>query len=123
VVEEPPLGALAIARSIWPRFHGWVDPGRGLIEQRAPELLSGAEATISALIQISRNNPHGDIEDPVAGWENDLHETHPPLRDRIALARSLNVEPALPPDGRPARVLLETLIASSRPAEREVTAG
>lgn len=33
-----PLAALAIAVAIWPRFHSWSDPGRGVTEQRAPEL-------------------------------------------------------------------------------------
>jgi Zn-dependent protease with chaperone function len=245
LVFLPPLGALAILLAIWPRFHTWRDPGRGLTRQRAPELFetlqqvaratrqpmprrvylfdevnafvanrgifmgramglglplfelltvgelraviahelghyasragglstfvyravrtfgrataaagtvpglnvafelwaeaflrlampisrqqelradelacraTGIETTISALTKISKHNPWGDIANPVAGWEQDLHETHPPLRDRIALARSLQVQAVLPADDRPARVLLETLLAGRTPA-------
>jgi Zn-dependent protease with chaperone function len=242
LVLLPPLAALAILLAIWPRFHVWVDPGRGLTETRAPELfqmlrdvaritrqpmprrlylfdavnafvanrgmflgraigiglplfeiltvaelravvahefghdasragglstfvyqaartfvgatdaagivpgldavfelwaeaflriampisrqqelradelachVAGVETTISALTKISTNSMWGEIADPAPGWEQDLHETHPPLRDRIGLARSLQVTAALPADDRPARVLLETLLSTT----------
>jgi Zn-dependent protease with chaperone function len=229
----PPLGALAILIAIWPRFHGWVDPGRGLTKERAPELfamlgevarvtrqpmprrvylfdevnafvadrgmfmgramglglplfdmltvgelravvahefghlasragglstfvyrsartfatateaaglvpgldilfelwtevflriampisrqqelradelaclVSGVDTAIAALTKVTSAD---EIGDPVAGWEQNTHETHPPLRDRIALARSLDLPGVLPADDRPARVLLE----------------
>lgn len=58
--------------------------------------------------------PWAEIPDSMPGWEQDLHETHPPLRDRIALARRLQLPAALPADNRPARVLLESLLSTDR---------
>jgi Zn-dependent protease with chaperone function len=86
-------------------------------ELRADEMacrVAGVEPAVSALTKISRNNPYGEIADPMPGWEQDLTETHPPLRDRIALARTLNLPGVLPPDDRPAKVLLESLLAEAR---------
>jgi Zn-dependent protease with chaperone function len=81
-------------------------------EIRADELsvrVAGVEAATSALTKISGASAWGDIADPLPGWEQDLHETHPPLPDRIALVRALQLPSALPPDERPASVLLESL--------------
>jgi Zn-dependent protease with chaperone function len=36
----PPLIALALLIALWPRFHAWKDPGRGLTPQRVPELFA-----------------------------------------------------------------------------------
>ena len=49
----------------------------------------------------------GDLSDDE---EQRIFSTHPPTRDRIALARRFNGQPLLPPDPRPARVLIEPLI-------------
>jgi Zn-dependent protease with chaperone function len=77
-------------------------------ELRCDELacrVAGVEATISALTKISQL---GEF----AGWEEDPHSTHPPLRDRVAMARSLTLPPPpIPSDSRPARVLLQSLVA------------
>jgi len=89
-------------------------------ELRADEMacwVAGADAAIAALTKISTHGPWGEIVDPVPGWEQNLHETHPPLKERIALARGLNSTPALPADDRPARVLLETLLATANTAQ------
>jgi Zn-dependent protease with chaperone function len=81
-------------------------------ELRCDELacrIVGVDTTISALTKISSLDGSSEIANPVAGWEEDLHSTHPPLRDRIAMARGLNLStPSAPPDDRPATVLLES---------------
>jgi Zn-dependent protease with chaperone function len=88
-------------------------------ELRCDELacsVTGIETTISALTKISKLGDLPEIASPVAGWGEDLHSTHPPLRDRVAMARSLKLrEPAPPGDNRPASILLQSLLA---PAER-----
>ena len=76
--------------------------------------IAGTETTVAALTKISNVGGQSEIANPVAGWEEDLHSTHPPLRDRVAMARALRVPP--PPreaDNRPATVLLESLVADA----------
>jgi Zn-dependent protease with chaperone function len=76
--------------------------------------IAGTEAVVSALTKISNIGGDSEIANPVAGWEEDLHSTHPPLRDRVAMARALNLPtPAREPDARPATVLLESLVATA----------
>ena len=82
-------------------------------ELRCDELacrVAGVEPTVSALTRISNMGGAFEIANPVAGWEEDLHSTHPPLRDRVAMARALDL-PArtAAPDARPAHVLLQSL--------------
>ena len=83
-------------------------------ELRCDELacrIAGIETTVSALTKISNVGGSSEIANPVAGWEEDLHSTHPPLRDRVAMARALDLpEAAAPSDDRPALVLLERLL-------------
>jgi Zn-dependent protease with chaperone function len=78
-------------------------------ELRCDELachVAGVETTIAALTKISN-----EIVSPMAGWEEDFHSTHPPLRDRVAMARALELPaPASPSDERPATVLLQNLL-------------
>jgi Zn-dependent protease with chaperone function len=77
--------------------------------------VAGIETMVSALTKISTIGEHSEIANPVAGWEEDLHSTHPPLRDRVAMARALDLPPPpTPADDRPASVLLQPLL---RPAE------
>ena len=84
---------------------------------RLPELacrVAGTEAAISALTKISNIGELGEIANPVAGWEEDLHSTHPPLRDRVAMARALVLPPpTTPTDERHARVLLACLMQAA----------
>ncbi len=62
-------------------------------------------------VRATRMGGSSEIANPVAGWEEDLHSTHPPLRDRVAMARALDLpEAAAPSDDRPALVLLERLL-------------
>jgi Zn-dependent protease with chaperone function len=71
-------------------------------ELRADELacrLAGTQATISGLTKL-HGGVGGEIADPVPGWEQDLHKTHPPLRDRLALTRSFRGIHAPPSDDR-----------------------
>lgn len=84
-------------------------------ELRADELgvrVAGVEATISALTKINKASPFGDLDDAPSDSDEELYRTHPPLRDRVALARTLNLEAELPADERPARVLLESLLTA-----------
>jgi Zn-dependent protease with chaperone function len=67
--------------------------------------VAGPEALISALAKFNRG-PHGEIASPVAGWEPNLHETHPPLHARMALAANYPPVPTGSQDDRPASVLL-----------------
>jgi Zn-dependent protease with chaperone function len=82
-------------------------------ELRCDELacrITGVDTTIRALTKISRLGDIAEIASPVADWEEDLHSTHPPLRDRIAMARALDLPaPAAPGDDRPASVLIQGL--------------
>ena len=68
--------------------------------------------TMSALTKI-HGGVDGEIANPIAGWEQDLHETHPPLRDRLALARSFAHGEAPPADDRPASVLLRANVEAA----------
>ena len=84
-------------------------------ELRCDELacrVAGVEVTISALTKISNVGGASEIANPVDGWEEDLHSTHPPLRDRVAMARALKdlIPPERPADNRPVRVLIEPLL-------------
>jgi Zn-dependent protease with chaperone function len=57
-----------------------------------------------------------EIANPVPGWQEDLHSTHPPLLDRVASARALGLPNLLAPaDDRPAKVLLQSLLQVSCP--------
>jgi Zn-dependent protease with chaperone function len=83
-------------------------------ELRCDELacrITGVDTTIRALTKISRLGDIAEIASPVADWEEDLQSTHPPLRDRIAMARALDLRaPAASGDVRPASVLLQDLL-------------
>jgi Zn-dependent protease with chaperone function len=77
-------------------------------ELRADELacrVAGIDATVSGLTRISDELAH-----PVAGWEPDPFDTHPPLRDRVANARRVKDAPNVDPDNRPARTLVEVRV-------------
>ena len=51
---------------------------------------------------------------PIAGWEDDPRSTHPPLRDRVASARALNLPPPnAPADDRPAMTLLQSQLTGT----------
>jgi Zn-dependent protease with chaperone function len=86
-------------------------------ELRADELAwraVGADAMIFALVKLHiAAGEIVDMADPEGEAETRLFSTHPPLRDRVQLARRSNTAPALPSDPRPARVLIEPLLASS----------
>jgi Zn-dependent protease with chaperone function len=87
-------------------------------ELRADDLgvrVSGAEAFASALRKLAGASSWNEIYEPVPGWEQDLHETHPPLHHRIKLARQSDVVSVLPPEERSARILLQTLLVESAP--------
>jgi Zn-dependent protease with chaperone function len=83
-------------------------------ELRCDELacrVAGVETTVAALTKISNLGSFSEIANPVAGWEEDLHSTHPPLRDRVAMACALELPPPrFPKDDRPAAVLLQSLV-------------
>jgi hypothetical protein len=49
--------------------------------------------------------------DPEAELEARLFSTHPPLRDRVALASRFRGSPEPPSDTRPVRLLIESLLA------------
>ena len=89
-------------------------------ELRADEMayrVVGARATISALVKLHMADQDIDIANPDEDSAARLFSTHPPLRDRVALASRLSGSPALPPDTRPSRALIEALLcraASSR---------
>jgi Zn-dependent protease with chaperone function len=79
-------------------------------ELRADELacrVAGIDATVSGLTRISDELAH-----PVAGWEPDPFDTHPPLRDRVANARRVKDAPNVDPDNRPARTLVEVRVSA-----------
>ncbi len=94
-------------------------------ELRCDELachVAGTEATISALTRtLSLSAASLEIANPVPGWQDDdLANTHPSLRDRVAMARALNLAPRVSPaDTRPAHVLLDRL---KRPVTASATA-
>jgi Zn-dependent protease with chaperone function len=86
-------------------------------ELRADELACGAvgaDATISALAKLQVTVDDAGIFDPDAEHNARLFGTHPPLRDRVALARQFGKAPVIAPDRRPASVLAEPLLGARR---------
>jgi Zn-dependent protease with chaperone function len=124
------FGAATAAAGVLPFLDGvfevWTDlflrlamPISRQYELRCDELacqVAGAETAISAPTKISNVGQFSEIANPVPGWQEDLHSTHPPLRDRVASARALGLPNLLAPaDDRPAKVLLQSLLQVSCP--------